>query len=105
MLLNMTQDQDAKVRQAALWALATENRGDSDVLRLLEATLKDKANPARLRGVAAAGLGLAGAKAPSSVALLREALNDNDRFLQSEARTAIRNIEKAAADDKARSPE
>ena len=52
----MTGDADTSVRIAATWALATEDRGDSDVLQLLEATLKDKANPAtapRLRRIGA----------------------------------------------------
>ena len=107
----MTGDADTSVRIAATWALATEDRGDSDVLRLLEATLKDKANPARLRAYAASGLGLQGATATNSLPLLQEALNDtnralnnDDRFLQRETRTAIRNIEKATAGDKAITP-
>ena len=110
-LLKMTGDADTSVRIAATWALATEDRGDSDVLRLLEATLKDKANPARLRAYAASGLGLQGALATNSLPLLQEALSDtnralnnDDRFLQRETRTAIRNIEKATAGDKAITP-
>ena len=105
MLLKMTKDDDAGVRQSVLWTLAVEDRGDPDVLRLLRATLTEKTNTSRLRVLAAAGLGLAGVRATNSLSLLHEALNDPDRDLQREARGAIRNIEKAIADDKTRTPE
>lgn len=93
-LLKLTKDDDEGVRSTALWALVTTDPKDSEIMHLAEETLKDQTNPARLRALAASGLGLAGVTATNSLPLLREALNDTNKFLQSEARRAIQWIEK-----------
>jgi len=94
-LLEMTEDKDQDVRLAAMWALATAERGDPEILRLLESTFKNDANPERLRGYAAAGLGLAGIKATNCLPLLQKEVSHTNSFLRRGVHTAIQSIEKA----------
>ncbi len=97
-LLELARDPSDGAQTAALWTLATQISTDPDVLSLCHDTLAAKTNSLRLRRFAAAGLNFAGASATNSLPLLRTILIDNaeDRYVKTEARRAIRSIEKAA---------
>ncbi|EEF57440.1 HEAT repeat domain-containing protein [Pedosphaera parvula] len=97
-LLEMAHDPEEESREAALWALVTTIPKDDEIIRLAEQTLESTNNPPHLRAFAAAGLQLAGEKATRALPLLRQVLKDNtNSFLQSEARRAMRNLEKIAS--------
>ena len=94
-LLRMTEEKDEEVRLASVRVLATAERGDPETMRMLESTFTNAANPERLRGYAAAGLGLAGVKATNYLALLQMEANHTNSSFQRQVRRAIENIEKA----------
>lgn len=96
-------DADDPVRRAALWSLATQLRGDPEVVDLCRRTLSNTNNQGVLRGSAAAGLSLAGPVAREHLPLLRAVMEEADakhaqkpteefRFLRSSARSAIEHL-------------
>ncbi len=92
-LMELTQDEDERVRQSALWALVTTDPRNAAVLRLAEAVLRERTNSARFRAFAATGIGFAREKAVHLLPVLREAAQEPDTHLQREATEAIKRIE------------
>jgi hypothetical protein len=92
-LMELTRDEDERVRQSALWALVTTVPRDAEVLSLAERVLRGRTNSTRFRAWAAAGMGMAREKAVHLLPLLREAAQETDTHLQQTAREAIERIE------------
>jgi hypothetical protein len=96
-LLPVVADPDAMVSGAALWTLATQDRGDPEVLNLMTNIPGRTSNPARLRAFAASGLGLAGAVATNALPLRHASTNDPFLQVAQASRRAIVQIETAVS--------
>jgi hypothetical protein len=97
------EDADERVRRAALWSLATQLRGDPEVMDLCRRTLADTNNWGVLRGFAASGLSFAGPAAHEHLPLLLAVMEEADakhaqqpteefRHLRRSARSAIEHL-------------